>query len=194
MKRLILTLAVLLLAGSGGLADIPGPDGKRQDNRPHTPLPPLVPQLLAEGKPLLITNDSPDDRVHIRIPRKLVPLQEEKAASASTTSASPPSSRMVVAGISLSAAMVTGGIWLLRQRRIPARFGTALAALSLLVTVLGCGLLRSWIDEGPPPPPPIPGALSSGRVAMEFVDDAETITVQLPREMAAKLEPVAEKK
>jgi hypothetical protein len=102
--------------------------------------------------------------------------------------------RSIIAGVALSGAAVAAGLWLLRYRRRPVRLGkAALATAASSLLMLGC--LWPWVrPESPDVPQPIPGAICSGRVEIELLDEGDTIEVVLPKDMTAKLRTDADRK
>ena len=174
MTRIAASLALILLVAQGVEADVPSPpiDLPRQAN--------------AERRPLAVSSDSPDGQVHLRVPRKLI----KSAAAAPVAPAGAgmdSSSGTAMAGLALSGAIVAGGFWLLRYRKRPVHLGKVAATTATTMLLFGCGLWGSWLDAPVPPPLPIPGAVCSGRVIIEPVDDGDKIEVLLPKDMAAKL-------
>jgi hypothetical protein len=196
MKATTGVLCGLLLAATAAQADVPAPDGKRgPDPRfgSNQPLAAPLPALVAEGRRLTVSSDSRDGRVHVRIPRKLMAALQSQPAPPAPTTGGAPVNRTILAGVFLSAAIVTGGVWFLRYRRVPAHGGKVAVATCVLVASLGCVLFDRWGDS-PRPPAPIPGAEASGYVDIEYVDEGDGITVQLPTEMADKVGRDAKKK
>ncbi len=86
MRRIAVSLAVVLLVACSASADIPSPDGSPRPVRPIAdivspdgsprPVRPITidrgPELLAKEKPFTVTANSPDRWVHLRVPRRLV--------------------------------------------------------------------------------------------------------------------------
>lgn len=142
--------------------------------------------VVASDRPIAVTANSPDDQVHLRLPRPLVkrigaaPVPPDFDASDSRRGT-------LLAGIALSGAAVAAGFWLLRYRKRPVHLGKVAATTGATLLLFGCGWWHSWLDDPLPPPQPIPGALCSGRMVIEPVDDGDRIEVLLPKDMAAKV-------
>jgi len=154
----------------------------------NLPAPPR-PAPLPEAKSAKI-NVVIDERV--TEPRLIVPksmMGEKKSAMLETPT--------IVAGLALSLAFVSGGIWLVRRGK-----ARAAAAVMLALAALAFGATALWADIAKPPPPaPKPLTLPAdvmftGKVQVEFVEKGDEVTLLVKKEWVTqkKAEPKPEAK
>lgn len=125
--------ALVLLAAAGARADVPPPPKRTPKNAPGNQ---LIPRSTTFPVELVrIKNDEP---VRIEIPRAAVnPVPAGAAGTMGTFGSGDGALRTLIAGLSLSAGLTLGGLWLARRRRRLAlgtlAAGTGAAALAVLV-------------------------------------------------------------
>lgn len=201
-----LCLALMIPWGEAH-ADMAGPfGGRRPRPRPIPPRPVVVP----ESARMNIRRDDKADRCRLKIPRKL--LLVANAADASDdkrpqTALTPAS--MVLPGLALSLALVSGGLWLARFRRplsrpVAAVGLVAFALLALTGSSLWADIPPPWLRPVAPAPekvevaPVLPELLGSTEVRVQIVNAGDEIELILNRtaatQLARKLTPKEEAK
>jgi hypothetical protein len=195
---LVLGLAAAPVTANG----IPFPPPGKQP----TPPPPPRPQAFA---PLVVVTDDNVKEARLEIPRKLlrnlrVDLGEEQEPDTRRALAPLPRLHTLLAGVALSLALVTGGLWLTRSRNRLAGRGLMLLLVAGGLLIVGSGVL--WADIGVRPNPfgprpgfnpfqppnmkqppavfvPPPGALNLvDKVGIVVVDKGDAITLVVNRD------------
>lgn len=169
MKTWFVSLAILIAACGVARADIPPPPNATKAeieewNRARQardrlrfgfpPAPVVVPQDKSPASkelPFTLIGNGDPGQLRIVLPFKLVQdLQATQIQSNSSQILGPEQIPTVIAGLALSLAVVTGGLWLLRSRRRLA-FGT-LAFILATSTVLGIGCIHTKNKTAPEQP------------------------------------------
>jgi hypothetical protein len=153
--------------------------------------PPPRPAPLPEAKTVEVKVVI-DERV--TAPRFIIPksmMAEKKSASLETTT--------IVAGLALTLAFVSGGVWLVRRGKARA---VAAVILTLSALTFGTTTLLADIAKPPPPPAPVPVTLPAdimftGKVEIEFVEKGDEVKVLVKKAWVTekkKVEPKTEPK
>jgi hypothetical protein len=153
LPRLVAILVVLATAGIAWADLAPPPI------RPIRPIvqPPAPADTRLPAVPLVIEVTDKAQEAKVQIPAALFryraeldnPNKDEQRAYA----AAQPGMQTLMVGLSLALALSFGGLWLVRQRSIPA--GRALALLLSTVAILAVGTAVVWANAAPPGLDPI---------------------------------------
>lgn len=184
IKRMAL-VALFMMASVPAMADAPDPDRLRRARNPDvTAHMHLSPDVRATEAKLII-------------PRSLLAQMSAQAGisneqnSAATRLFNMTGAQTVVAGIFLSLAFASGGLWLVRSREAASRKPAARAALGVaLLALCAASTGVAYANVGPPP---VARSLTSriliedarpygasGEVKVEVSNDARGITLVLP--------------
>jgi hypothetical protein len=184
MSRWIIAIAALLLLA--GLAS-----GIRANEAPPPVARPAVPALAEIPANLIVVVDDKAKEARLQIPQGLFqqgvrpqPRPERRGADAA------PRVPTLLAGLALTAALVSGGFWLLRRgrQRFIAPVCLALAALTLTAFAVWANtpVPRPAPDKQAGPIPvagPVPVTLN-GKIVVEIVAAGDAVKLIVPREMA----------
>jgi hypothetical protein len=186
--KLLALVLMLLASAANALADVRVPDNVKKNNSKNSPF---------ESSMRISPNEDAKE-ARLVIPREV--WQQMKAGldgGGSTNAALTGQTfntgglQTALAGMFLSLAFVFGGVWLVRLRKHARRFGPAV--LSIVAFAL-CGAFAgaAYANAGPPP---IARTLTSkiliddlqwwgatGQVKIEISDDANMITLVLPKQ------------
>lgn len=156
---------------------------------------PVRPEIIPNGR---LTIEARDDvnAMRLQIPREMFNALQPRPKPEVKADAGIGPERTVAAGIALSAAMMVGGLWLVRSVR-PAR------ALFVVPALVGIGAAAVWADVAPRPPrpqplppiqvdPPAPPvvvlpAVLTGPILVEIVDGIKEAKLIVNRKMLASL-------
>jgi len=157
MKTWFVTLAILIVAWGSVWADVPPPPnatkaeieawqrGREANQRARFGIPPapvLVPQSKTKELPFVVIGNGGPGELRLVLPAKLIKeLQTAQTSNGGFRLQGPEQIPTLIAGLALSLAVVTGGLWLLRSRRRLA-FGTVAFVLAT-TTVLGIGCIHT---------------------------------------------------
>jgi hypothetical protein len=202
MRTWLVTLAILTAACDIARADIPPPPNatraeieewhRAREARDRLrfgvpPVPIALPKSTTKELPFTVIGNGGSGELRIVLPAKLV--EDLKAAQSGRSGSQvlgPEQIPTIIAGLALSLAVVTGGLWLHRSRRRLA-FGT-LAFILATTTVLGIGCIhtkdKTAQDQQAPPPSLVqtPDGKLIGQAALAS-SDKEEIQVIVDREV-----------
>lgn len=177
-------LVVMCFSLGAARADIPGPGP-----RPRPPFPPRErPEQVATEPtaPLTILTDDNAKEPRLIIPRKLLASWDKPSNERGMLELSPV--HTMIAGLSLSGALVLGGLWLVRGRgRLGAR---GLAVLIGTAILLGVGVTAVWANRPPPPPrekPVTVDGVTFDKVQVEITDKGDSVRLILNKSHLAKV-------
>jgi hypothetical protein len=142
---------------------------------------------VIENAPVSLTFHSDVKRPHMVIPQKYAVVDGKVGAKAE---ADVPSGRTALAGLTLSAAFVSGGFWLMRRN---GRAGKAMLALFVISSTLFVSPLLSELSSNEAPPPKVPpkaldelkidGTTANLGVDIVIVAEGERIEIVLPKQL-----------
>jgi hypothetical protein len=143
MKTWFAPLAVLIVSCGAAWADVPpGPSPRPRPFDNSVPVPPVRAPFPPTEFPFVVNGTGGPGELRLVLPAKLVQeLQTAQNGSGGFQIPGPEQLPTLIAGLALSLAVVTGGLWLLRSRRRLA-FGT-LAFILATTTVLGIGCIHT---------------------------------------------------
>jgi hypothetical protein len=184
----------LIVSGARGNEAAPAP--------PRPRVPPVAGKGIQEVKLLVQVDDK------AKVARLQVPVNLLSDPPPGAPPAPPPPRRgadagalgvpTIVAGLALSLAVASGGLWLVRRR-----WGRPLAIL-VVVSLFAAGTAAVWADLGPrplgprppPPAPPVPAALPalklpagvelSDKLILESVPPDDHVTLIVPKSAGAE--------
>lgn len=155
--------------------------------------PPPPPVATHKVKLVVLTGDNLKE-AHLRIPQNLLPAAKTEKSSETSLLGLP----TVIAGLALTLAFVSGGLWLARRGRGPGR-ATPAVVLALSLFALGASVV--WADiprpprHAPEPPIPLPAGiqLSENMVLDILPEKGDTITLVVNKNMVLKTDKAEDK-